>query len=508
MSILEARGIQKRFGGVIALSDGNIKCEKGKITGLLGMNGSGKSVISKIITGIYHADSGEIVYDGNAVRFRNPDEARRQGISMAFQNLSLIKDLSVWQNIVLGTEKSNGLFLNNQDARKVTREILDRLLPGMDIERKIYELTPVEMQVVEIAKAVSVNPRVLILDEPTASLEREQVQSLFKYMRELIAEGVAIIFTSHRMGEVMEICDDIVVFKSGATVGTVDFSRDESDVKKIIMMITGEERDAHIVKEHHEIPDDYIFEVNNLRYGSVLQDISIRLKKGEILGIGGLTGQGQHELMLALAGFYKKISCDARVNGENVRLNKPVQAIRKNIMLVPGDRQAEGLFTKHSVFFNMIFPKYCLKKQKLVIPRKKYREECQSIAETLSIVMKDVDTAVDTLSGGNQQKVVVGKWLSFDTKVLLLSDPAKGVDIGAKQDLYKFISELIRKRDMGVILYASDSDELLEQCDRALIMYEGRIVAELAGDRLSDEEIVAASISAGQADELRGNEIE
>jgi len=497
MPVLEAKGIQKRFGGVIALSDGNVKCEKGKITGLLGMNGSGKSVTSKIITGIYGADKGEITYNGKVVRFRNPDEARRCGISMVFQNLSLINDLNVWQNVTLGTEKNKGLFLDDRDARKITKDILEQLLPGMDIERKVHELTPVEMQVVEIAKAISVRPSVLILDEPTASLEKEQVRSLFEYMRKLAAEGVAMIFTSHRMREVMEICDDIIVFKNGATVGTVDFSNGERDVNKIISMITGEERSANMAREYRKLPDNYIFEVDNLCLNRLLQDVSIHLKRGEMLGIGGLTGQGQHELMLALAGYYKKISCEAKINDKKVKLNRPVRAIRSDIMLVPGDRQAEGLFLKHSVFFNMIFPKYCLKRQKLIIPKKKYRAECKDIAGTLSIRMKDINVAVDTLSGGNQQKVVVGKWLSFGIKVLLLSDPAKGVDIGAKQDLYKFISELIKKQDMSVILYASDSEELLEYCDRVLIMYEGKIAAELEGDRLNEEEIVAASISIG-----------
>lgn len=495
MAILEAHGIKKRFGGVTALVNGEIKCEKGRITGLLGMNGSGKSTISKIIAGIYGADGGEIIYDGKPVKFRNPDDAKKHGIAMVFQNLSLIQNLTVWQNVVLGIEKSRGLFLDNKSAKEIAKGLFDQLLPGLDLDKRVYQLTPVEMQVVEIAKAVAEEPRVLILDEPTASLEKEQVESLFAYMRKLAKRGIGMVFTSHRMWEVLEICDDVIVFKNGATAGSIDFRKDEKDLDKIITMITGESCGAGAVKEQREIPEDYIFTVEGLKYGNLLKSIDIKLKKGEILGIGGLTGQGQHELMLALAGNYRKANCRTRLDGKEVKLNKPRNAIRSGIMLVPGDRQTEGLFLKHSIFMNMVFPKLSLRKQPIVTPAKRYKTECKEVSKTLSIVAKDLLSPVDTLSGGNQQKVVVGKWLSFDTKVLLLSDPAKGVDVGAKRDLYAFISKLVKEKDMGVILYASDSEELLENCDRVLIMYEGRIACELAGDRLNSDEIVTASMS-------------
>jgi ribose transport system ATP-binding protein len=395
----------------------------------------------------------------------------------------------------LGIEKSRGLFLDNKSAKEIAKELFDQLLPGLDINKRVYQLTPVEMQVVEIAKAVAEEPRVLILDEPTASLEKEQVQSLFTYMRKLAKKGIGMIFTSHRMWEVLEICDDVIVFKNGETAGSIDFRKDKKDLGKIITMITGESREVSAVKKHREIPDDYIFTVEGLKYGNLLKGIDIKLKKGEILGIGGLTGQGQHELMLALAGNYKKAACKTQIGGREIKLNKPVNAIRNGIMLVPGDRQAEGLFLKHSIFLNMVFPKLSLKKQPVVTPVKRYKAECKEIVKTLSVVAKDLQSPVDTLSGGNQQKVVVGKWLSFDMKVLLLSDPAKGVDVSAKRDLYAFISRLVKEKNMGVILYASDSEELLENCDRVLIMYEGQIACELAGDRLNSDEIVTASMS-------------
>ena len=494
MKVLEATGIRKCFGGVVALSNGNLICQKGRITGLLGANGSGKSTISKIITGVYSADAGEITYNSKAVRYRNPLEARMDGIAMVYQNLSLVADLSVWQNIVLGAEEKKGLFLNNTVAKNIAREIVDNLLPGLDIRKMVYELNPGEMQIVEIAKAIAAQPKLLILDEPTSALEKAQVKSLFTYMRALVDRGVAINFTSHRLWEVMEICDDLTIFRNGENVGSIDFEKDGRDPERIIGYITGETQKAKVKKSRTTKTDETVFRVKDLTLGSILKNISFELRRGEILGIGGLAGQGQHELMLALAGYYRALACSAEINGKRIRLTKPANAIRSSILLVPGDRQLEGLFLKLSVFTNMIFPKLGLKRQPLFTPRKKYRRECGRAVEVLSIKAHDLEAPVSTLSGGNQQKVVVGKWLSFDTNVLLLADPAKGVDVGAKRDLYAYIESQVEKKKMSVILYASDNEELMEYCDRLMVMYEGEIVAVLEGDAINEDAIIATSM--------------
>lgn len=502
MIVLEATGIKKRFGGVVALSNGNLKCQKGRITGLLGANGSGKSTISKIITGVYSADAGEIRFNGKSVKYRNPNEARKDGIAMVFQNLSLVADLTVWQNIVLGAEEKKGLFLNNETAKNISKEIIEQLLPGLDINKKIYELNPGEMQIVEIAKAISAEPEMLILDEPTAALEQAQVKSLFNYMRVLAEKGVAMIFTSHRLWEVMEICDDVIIFRNGENVGNIDFCEDGKDPDRIISYITGETHKVKVEKNRNEITDETVLSIKGLNYGKFLKDVTFELKKGEVLGIGGLAGQGQHELMLALAGNYPGIRCNAELNGKKIKLSKPANAIRNSILLVPGDRQLEGLFLNHSLYTNMIFPKLGLKRQPLFTPRKNYRKECEQIVKTLSIKTHNIDTAVGTLSGGNQQKVVVGKWLSFDTNVLLLADPAKGVDIGAKRDLYDYIVKQVKEKNMSVILYASDNEELIEYCDRLMIMYEGQVVATLEGDDINDETIIATSMRVDKKKEV------
>lgn len=494
MKALEVTGIRKCFGGVVALSNGNLVCRFGKITGLLGANGSGKSTISKIITGVYSADEGEIKYDGKVVKYRNPDEAKKDGVAMVFQNLSLIQDLTVWQNIVLGAEKKKGFFLDNSNAKALSKSIIDQLQPGLDINKKISDLNPGEMQIVEIAKAISSEPRLLILDEPTAALEQEQVKNLFKYMRKLMQQGVSMIFTSHRMWEVVEICHDVIIFRNGENVGSIDSEKEKMDPEKIISYITGETGKHQFVKTHNEPSDETVLSIKSLNYGKFLKDISFDLQKGEILGIGGLAGQGQNELMMALAGNYPNIQCQSFVNGKKIKLNKPKNAIRNNILLVPGDRQKEGLFLKHSVYTNMIFPKLALKRQPLFTPTKKYREECESIVKALSIKTYNIDYPVSTLSGGNQQKVVVGKWLPFATNVLLLADPAKGVDIRAKREMYEYILKEVKEKQMSVILYASDSEELMEYCDRLMIMYEGKVVATLKDDEINETNIVEKSM--------------
>jgi len=491
--ILEAMGIKKSFGGVIALSNANLRCYQGRITGLLGANGSGKSTMSKIISGVYQADGGEIKYKDRMVKYRSPSEARKDGIAMVFQNLSLVGDLTVWQNIVLGKEENNGIFLDNDSAKELSRKILAQLLPELDINKKVSQLNPGEMQIVEIAKAVSQNPQLLILDEPTAALEQAQVRNLFSYMRALAREGVAMIFTSHRLWEVMEICDDVTIFRDGENVASIDFEKDEKDPEKIVSYITGDTQKVRVDKKRAVVTGKTVLSIKNLNYGKSLKNVSFDLKKGEILGIGGLAGQGQLELMHALAGAFRSVHCDVELKDKKIKLNRPLNAIKEGIVFVPGDKQLEGLFLKHSVLFNIIFPKTSLP-HPLFIPYEEYRKECEGIVDVLSIKTPTVDVPVETLSGGNQQKVVVGKWLPFDINVLLLADPAKGIDIGAKRDLYQYIIDRVQKNNMSVILYASDNEELIEYCDRVLIMYEGQIVANLEGEDINEDTIIACSM--------------
>ena len=494
MALLEAKGIKKRFGGVIALSDGNVVCEEGRITGLLGANGSGKSTISKIVTGAYTKDEGSILYEGKEVVFKDPHEAKRAGIAMAYQNLSLIPDLTVWQNIVLANEPKSKLFLKSSEARKISREILEDLYPGLDIEKKVSQLSPGEMQIVEIAKAVSTNPKVLFLDEPTAALEQKEVKNLFDYMRKIAKKGVAMIFTSHRLWEIEEICDDIIIFRNGANSGYLNFDEVAKDRNVILKALTGEEEGMLVKKEHQDLGEENYLEVSDLNYGKILNNIDFNLRKGEVLGIGGLAGQGQAELLLALAGNYPDVHMNVKKNGQSVKISNPVKATREGIFLVPGDRQKEGLSINNSVYDNVVFAKMWQKKAPFIVEKEKIKKETEEIIKALSIKTDGMDAKISTLSGGNQQKVVVGKWLPFEIGVLLLSDPAKGIDIAAKKELYEFIMNMVKETNMSVILYASDNDELVSYSDRVAVMYEGKIVEELHGEEITDSNIVRASM--------------
>jgi ribose transport system ATP-binding protein len=487
--------MRKRFGGVVALSNGNLSASQGRITGLLGANGSGKSTMSKIIAGVYSPDAGEVEYDGRLVHYSNPYEARADGIAMVYQNLSLVANLTVWQNIVLGAEAKGRLFLNDRQARAGAREIVEELLPGLDVQRTVDGLSPGEMQIVEIAKAMWKRPRLLILDEPTAALELAQVKRLFSHMRTLARQGIAIVFTSHRLWEVMEICDDTVVFRNGENVANLDLNRDGRDPSLIIGYITGETAgSAKADARRTAIQKETVLRVRGLGHRTALKNVSFELRKGEVLGVGGLAGQGQRELLLALAGFYPDTVGEVELDGRRVRISHPSHVVGAKILLVPGDRESEGLFLRHSIFTNIVFPRFGTRHHPLFTPLRRYREECQRTVDTLSIRTGGLDMPVRTLSGGNQQKVVVGKWLTFETQVLLLSDPAKGVDVGAKKDLYDYITRRVRDDQMSVILYASDNQELVDFCDRIMIMYEGEVVATLEGNSITADKIIESSL--------------
>lgn len=494
MSILTATNINKSFNGAIALKDASVRCEKGRIIGLLGANGSGKSTISKIICGVYKKDSGTIIYKGEEINYKDPSEGRAHGVSMIFQNLSLLNDMTIWQNIVLGIEDKKRLFLDNKKSIEIAEGIMKNLMPDLDVNRKVQELNPGQKQITEIAKGLSCNPEVLFLDEPTAALSQREVAQLFKYMRQMKEEGVAQIFTSHRTHEVIEICDEIIVFRNGENVGEINFDNEPKDEKKILELIMGQKIEGSRHKEYTELSDEVVFSAKNIGYGQFVKNLSFDLHKGEVLGIGGLSGQGQTELMLALAGNYPETTGELTINGKKISTKKPKEGIREGVLLVPGDRLKEGLFADKSIRFNIYYSRMGLKKQPLFVPKKQLGKDADYVCKELSVRMRDINSTIDSLSGGNQQKVVVGKWLTHDMKVILLADPAKGVDIGAKNDLYAYIMNLVKTKNVSVILYASDNEELVEYCDRVLVMYEGGVVSELRGDEITDDEITKRSM--------------
>jgi ribose transport system ATP-binding protein len=509
MKILEAKHIKKSFGGVTALIDANVSLKTSEICGLVGANGSGKTTFARIISGLLIPDGGELYLYNSQVNLKSHLNAEKFKLALVHQNLSLVPEMTIWENLNLGREKSGTFgFLDKTWAIKKAQQSIDNLEAHISIYEKVVNLSPDEKQLVEVAKALTKEPKILILDEPTASLGFKQVEKLFSTIKIMKEKDVSIIFISHRIWEITKICDRVIVFRNGKTVGEIDFERQERDERLIIPLITGKAEGILFRKEKKEEKKllynykdiNYVLEVENLSLKGKLKNISFKVKKGEILGIGGLQGQGQEELLLILAGFLHKSSGKIKVNGKYINIKNSRHAIKKGMFLVPGDKQKEGLFFPHTVFSNLTYPKISLRKRRFILPLGRLRKEADESIKAISLVPPDQNIIVSHLSGGNQQKIVVGKWLSLSPNILLLNDPTKGVDVETRNNLYAIISNLPAK-GASVILYASDNDELISNCDRILIIFEGRIVDELYGEDICEDQIVASSLNISMSGE-------
>ena len=358
-------------------------------------------------------------------------------------------------------------------------------------------LPPSELQLVEIVKAFSRNPSFLILDEPTSSLEMQQVESLFSLMREMKQSGMSMVYISHRMHEVEQICDSIVVLRNGKTAGTVDLAAAQSiDYDRIVNLITGNRQVSPIAEKDARREGPVLLEVRGLGDGRFLHEISLTIRKGEIVGLAGLQGQGQEELIMSLAGFRKVTSGEIRIEEHRVNIRNPRQAIAAGIIVVPGNRQTEGLFMDLPVFTNITFPQATTPGSPMFISTRKERRNSSKLVSDFSIKTSSLSTPVTSLSGGNAQKVVVAKWLPLNPRLLLMSDPAKGIDVQSKAELYELICGLAEK-GTSTLLYASDLHELATYCDRILILYEGRIVDELQNIDLDEESLLSKCIQHG-----------
>jgi ribose transport system ATP-binding protein len=504
MTVLEAKHIRKSFVGVRALSDANFSLREGEICGLVGANGSGKTTFARIVSGLLTADGGELALHGAAVAPGTRVDAEHARMAMVHQNLSLVPEMTIWENITLGREQTGAMgFLDNRSAVALAEKALASIGVTLSPDERVANISPDEKQLVEIAKALAKDPRILLLDEPTASLDFHQVEALFKAVQVLKSQGVAIMFISHRIWEVARICDRLVAFRNGETVGGLDFSVQPRDENLIVPLITGQAVRER-VKRNRADREKEIAAVAagqgpalELRGISLpdgrLSDIGFTLRRGEVLGLGGLQGQGQEEILMILAGYIRGYTGTILADGAPQPVRGTRQAIRRGIALIPGDRQREGLFLDHSVRANLLYPKVSMHRGSFFLPLRRYEELAARAMETVSLVPPDQKTAVAQLSGGNQQKVVVGKWLSLSPKVLLLNDPTKGVDVGTRENIYAIIAGLAAQ-GTSVVLYASDNEELIDNCDRVLIVFEGRIVKEMTGEDINEEKIVVASL--------------
>jgi ribose transport system ATP-binding protein len=485
--ILEMKNISKAFNGIPVLKDVNFSVKKGEVHALMGGNGAGKSTLMKILTGVYTADSGDILIDGKPVSIKSYEEAQKNNISMIFQEFSLIPTLTVAQNIYLTREKKNSLgLLDDKDCEKKTEKLLEEL--GVDIKPTdiVQNLGVGYWQMTEIAKALSQEAKILIMDEPTSSLTKNETEVLFSFINKLKAKGYSIIYISHRMDEIFEICDRITILRDGRYITTETCS--ETNLDTVIQHIVGMEFDqAFEWKERYYSREaEPVFEVRNLNAGKI-QDINLRIQPGEIVGIAGLMGSGRTELLRSLFGIDPIDSGDIYVNGQKQSIKNARNAIDAGLALIPEDRRMQGLVLEHSVKDNMILPILSKVKKGTFIDNKKSNEISKDFVRKLNIKTDNIFKQARLLSGGNQQKIVLAKWLANDPTVLMLDEPTIGVDIGAKTEIVEIIREMA-ETGKAILVVSSELPELLALSDRVVVMHDGKIKKEMTRKEIKTEE--------------------
>jgi ribose transport system ATP-binding protein len=488
-------GISKRYGGVRALEGVDFACARGKIHAVLGENGAGKSTLIKIIAGVVQPDTGSMRLDGKAVSFPTPSAANAAGVVCIFQELSLMPDLSVADNISIASPPRRfGLI----DARRQRRRA-EALLAEIGCEdvnplMRVRDLPLSRRQMVEIAKAIGQKPQLLILDEATSALTSADVEQVYATLARLKADGVAILYISHRMHEVDALADRASVFRNGRHVET--FDKGARSTAEIVQLMIGRDIATQYPPKPRRSRPKPALQLEKLSWERRLENISLDVGAGEIVGLGGLDGQGQKTLLLALFGVLRGVTGRMSVNGRTVRPGSPAQAKapRVGIALVPEDRKTEGLMLPMSIADNLAIASLDALSSGPFVDRGKERRAVESGIARLQIKIGDRSDAVSTLSGGNQQKVVIAKWLMTEPRIILLNDPTRGIDVGTKQELYRLMRELA-DQGAAILFYSTDYDELIGCCDRVAIMYDGRIVRELEGADLTEHNIIASALN-------------
>jgi len=489
--ILSMENMSKSFGGNRALKNVSFSCEKGTVHVVAGENGAGKSTILKILAGVYPADGGEIYLNGEKVKITNPAEAQKQGIAMVFQELTLIGDLTVEENLFLNMEPVKGLLLDKKEITRRCKELMDEYDIKLNPKSIAGRLSVAEQQMAEILKILLREPEIIILDEPTSSLAKKEVEKLFAIVKNLIKNGKTIIFISHRLDEVFELGDDVTVLKDGELIGTeklADIDRDH-----LIRMMVGRPLEDLFPPKAETISDEVIFEAKNLVAPGVLEDISFQLRKGEIIGVAGLQGHGQVELLNALSGLHPLKSGTFSLFGKQIKIPNAKRAIKNGIALVPSDRKLEGLALVLPILQNLALCSLNKRSRFGFLNLKKEKEFAERSKGELSIKAYKLSNPAWSLSGGNQQKVVLGKELGIEPRLMLFSDPTRGIDIESKGDFYRIMRRLANE-GVGVIVCSSEMMEAIGMCDRVLVMYEGAITAVLEGDMINEEKIMRCAM--------------
>ena len=475
--ILSMKGITKSFSGVAALKNAALDLKAGEVVALMGENGAGKSTLMKILTGIYSKDSGEIKYMGQEVCYKGPAESEEAGISIVHQELNMMNDLTVAQNLFIGREEMNGLFIDDKKMNEKARELFKVLKIDINPAEKIGNLTVGKQQMVEIAKAISSNAKVIIFDEPTAALTDSEIEELFKVIRDLKKKGTGMVYISHRMDEINVISDRVIVMRDGEYVGTLitkECSKDDIIKLMVGRAILGEPKTASNVAKDAPV----VLKCENLNRGKAVKNVSFELRKGEILGFSGLMGAGRTEVARLIFGADKKDSGKIFINGKEVTINTPEDAVAHGIGYLSEDRKRFGLIVDKSVEENTVISSLNDFVKGMFIDKAKSREVSQKYVESLKTKTPGVSQLVKKLSGGNQQKVVIAKWLVRNSDILIFDEPTRGIDVGAKSEIYALMEELA-KEGKSIIMISSELPEVLRMSDRVIVMCEGRITGTL-----------------------------
>ncbi len=493
---LSLAGISKRYGGVRALANVDFACQRGSIHAVLGENGAGKSTLIKIISGVVQPDEGTITLDGHAVTFPNPQAANAAGIVCIFQELSLMPDLSVADNIGITSPPRRFGLIDRRAQRRRAEELLARVgCEDINPLMRVRQLPLSRRQMVEIAKALGRNPKLLVLDEATSALTAADVDKVYAILHGLRDAGLSLLYISHRMHEIDALADTCSVFRNGQHIDT--FAKGARTEEQIVQMMIGREwRNVYPPKPVRNERPAPALELRDIGWEDRLSGISLTVGRGEIVGLGGLDGQGQRELLLALFGVLRGVSGEIRINGERRRISSPAEAKHEAVgmALIPEDRKTEGLMLPMSVRDNISIAALGSMTHGIVVDRARESARIEEIGAKLKIKFGNIGDAVATLSGGNQQKVVIAKWLLTGARIVLLNDPTRGIDVGTKQEIYQLLRDLA---DSGtaILFYSTDYDELIGCCDRVLILYDGRIVRELEGADITEANIVASSLN-------------
>lgn len=489
--IIEMRDICKAFGGTKALTNMSMVIEKGKIHALIGENGAGKSTLMKVLSGAVSNDSGVIKVDGNEVKITSPKTSIDLGISVIYQEFVLAPHLTVAENIFIDRFAQGKILVDWKKLREDAKDILSKLgFDDIDPNAEVRTLTVAYQQVVEICKSLSRNAKVLILDEPSAVLTFTEVEKLFSLLRGLREQGVAIVFISHRLEEIFQLCDDVTVMKDGCFVGRYDIH--ELTQQMLVEKMVGRELASYYPERHAEI-GEVMLEVKGLNAGRMVQNISFYVKRGEVVGFSGLVGAGRTETMRAVFGADKKDSGKIYLKGEEVSFKNPKQAVNAKVGLLPEDRKQQGVILDLPIQWNTTLTVIGRVSRAGVMDRKSDKEFAGSALEKLRTKYETLTHPVSSLSGGNQQKVSLSKWLAAGCEVVILDEPTRGVDVGAKAEIYKNINELA-EAGVAVIMVSSELQEIINMCDRAYVMRQGRMIGELQKSELSEISLMKLAV--------------